>query len=179
MVLQPVHRHRWAESDAPKSSAVRVWLSLYEGGQPHDDPGSAEPALACTGVAERTGPGRSERGIHSVERCHRDGPVTLRAGVTQETRGLPSIHTVQHPHWPWGLHPSLALRRPRRSRSTSRSGAPSSATVTHVPVDGEGDLVLAPDGARGDCQLKEDPQPQVREAFGFEMWKPASFRPSL
>ena len=28
-------------------------------------------------------------------------------------------------------------------------------------------------------QLKEDPQPQVREAFGFEMWNPASWRPSV
>ncbi len=28
-------------------------------------------------------------------------------------------------------------------------------------------------------QLNDDPQPQVRVAFGFEMWNPASFRPSL
>jgi hypothetical protein len=34
--------------------------------------------------------------------------------------------------------------------------------------------------ALGDLvQLKEDPQPQVRVAFGFVMWNPASFSPSL
>ena len=33
-------------------------------------------------------------------------------------------------------------------------------------------------GGSGD-QLNEDPQPQVREALGFEMWKPAPWSPSL
>jgi hypothetical protein len=37
--------------------------------------------------------------------------------------------------------------------------------------------VLTPVG--GWVQLKEDPQPQVRVAFGFVMWNPASFSPSL
>ena len=39
-------------------------------------------------------------------------PAMRRAGVTQATRGAPSTSTVQHPHWPWGLHPSLTLRAP-------------------------------------------------------------------
>ena len=60
-------------------------------------------------------------------------PATRRAGVTQATRGAPSTHTVQHPHWPWGLHPSLAERRPRRSRRTSSSEVPSSGTATSTP----------------------------------------------
>ena len=48
-------------------------------------------------------------------------PATRRTGVTQDTRGAPSTHTVQHPHWPWGLQPSFGVRRCRRSRSTSSS----------------------------------------------------------
>ncbi len=57
-------------------------------------------------------------------------PATLRAGVTQETRGEPSTSTVQHPHCPCGLHPSLAERMPSRSRRTSSSDSPSSGTST-------------------------------------------------
>ena len=40
-------------------------------------------------------------------------PATRDTGVTQATRAAPSTHTVQHPHWPCGLHPSLADRSPR------------------------------------------------------------------
>ncbi len=39
-------------------------------------------------------------------------PRTRRTGVTHATRGWPSTSTVQHPHWPCGLHPSFAERRP-------------------------------------------------------------------
>ena len=73
-------------------------------------------------------------------------------------------------------------RRPSRSRSTSRSGAPSSATETARPSTEKVTSSVqrsAAYGARSGCQLKEDPQPQVRVALGFEMWKPASFSPSL
>ena len=49
------------------------------------------------------------------------------------------------------------------------------------PVQPDGERletrVLTPVG--GWVQLKEDPQPQVRVAFGFVMWNPASFSPSL
>ena len=62
-----------------------------------------------------------------------DRPATRRTGVTQATRGWPSTSTVQHPHWPCGLHPSLAERSPRSSRSTSSSDAPRSATSTCRP----------------------------------------------
>ena len=40
-------------------------------------------------------------------------------------------------------------------------------------------LFALPTEPGADCQLKEDPQPHVRVALGFEMWKPASFSPSL
>ena len=36
--------------------------------------------------------------------------------VTQATRGWPSTHTVQQPHWPCGLQPSLADVMPRSVR---------------------------------------------------------------
>ena len=62
-------------------------------------------------------------------------PATRRAGVTQATRGAPSTSTVQHPHWPCGLQPSFAERTPSRSRSTSSSEPPSSATSTCPAVD--------------------------------------------
>jgi hypothetical protein len=99
-------------------------------------------------------------------------PPSRRTGVTQETRGEPSTHTVQQPHCPWGLQPSLTDRTPNCSRSTSSSEAPSSATSTSAPstrsrIRGSGD------------QLNEEPQPQVREALGFVTWNPAPCSPSL
>ena len=60
-------------------------------------------------------------------------PATRRAGVTHATRAAPSTQTVQHPHWPWGLHPSLGVRRPKRWRRTSRSESPTSGTSTSIP----------------------------------------------
>lgn len=35
-----------------------------------------------------------------------------------------------------------------------------------------------PVGCSGGAQLKEEPQPQVRVAFGFETWNPAPCSPS-
>ena len=63
-----------------------------------------------------------------------DRPATRRTGVTQATRGAPSTSTVQHPHWPWGLQPSLTDRTPSSSRRTS-SSEPS------IPLDLDGSAV--------------------------------------
>ena len=60
-------------------------------------------------------------------------PPRGRAGVTHATRGAPSTSTVQQPHWPCGLQPSLTDRTPRRSRSTSSREVPSSGTSTRRP----------------------------------------------
>ena len=60
-------------------------------------------------------------------------PATRRAGVTQATRGWPSTKTVQQPHCPCGLQPSLGDRMPRRSRRASSSEQPSSGTSTGRP----------------------------------------------
>src|SRR6202034_4340775 len=56
-----------------------------------------------------------------------------RTGVTQATRGAPSTHTVQQPHWPCGLQPSLTERQRRSSRSASNRVTPS-PTVTVSPL---------------------------------------------
>nr|WP_254126819.1 hypothetical protein [Aquihabitans sp. G128] len=60
-------------------------------------------------------------------------PAMRRTGVTHATRAAPSTSTVQQPHWPCGLQPSLGPLRPRRSRSASSSDAPSSGTSTWLP----------------------------------------------
>jgi hypothetical protein len=61
-------------------------------------------------------------------------PAIRRAGVTHDTRGWPSTSTVQQPHCPWGLQPSLTLRTPRRPRSTSSSdSSPVAGTSTSRP----------------------------------------------
>ena len=99
-------------------------------------------------------------------------PASRRTGVTQATRGAPSTHTVQQPHWPWGLQPSLTDRMPSCSRRTSSSEAPSSATSTSAPSTRS----RIRDSAD---QLNEEPQPQVREALGLVTWNPAPCSPSL
>ena len=56
--------------------------------------------------------------------------------VTQATRAAPSTQTVQQPHWPWGLQPSLTERQRSCSRSASRREVPwSSSTATVTPVE--------------------------------------------
>ena len=70
-------------------------------------------------------------------------PATRRAAVTQETRGRPSTQTVQHPHWPCGLQPSLTERQPSCSRSASRRDEPSSGTETSVPLSEKERLATA------------------------------------
>ena len=95
-------------------------------------------------------------------------PATRANGVTQATRGCPSTQTVQQPHWPCGLHPSLTVWTPNRSRSASSS-------VSAVVDDLDGITVeLEADGQEKLC-----PQPQLRVAFGFVMANPDWSRPSL
>ena len=62
-------------------------------------------------------------------------PATRRTGVTQATRGWPSTRTVQQPHCPCGLQPSLGERRPRSSRSTSSSDTPAVGYLDLPAVD--------------------------------------------
>ena len=99
-------------------------------------------------------------------------PASRRTGVTQATRGAPSTHTVQQPHWPWGLQPSLTDRIPSWSRRTSSREAPSSPTSTSAPSTRS----RIRDSAD---QLNEEPQPHVRLALGLVTWNPAPWSPSL
>ena len=86
-------------------------------------------------VAQNASPQASRRSAGSPSSVVIDRPRTRRAGVTHDTRGAPSTSTVQHPHWPWGLHPSLGERDPSVSRNTSRSDPPAGAsTVDPVRV---------------------------------------------
>ncbi len=101
-------------------------------------------------------------------------PPRRRTGVTHATRGEPSTHTVQQPHWPCGLHPSLADRTPTCSRNTSSREDPSSATSTSAPS-----MRSRISGSAGQAQLNEEPQPQVRVALGLVTWNPAPCSPSL
>ena len=105
-----------------------------EGGRPARPSSSAARRITMPGVqkphwlapcgtnaaAQRS---RSSPGAPSSVVTRR--PATRRTGVTQATRGAPSTHTVQHPHCPCGLQPSLTERQPSSSRSASRSEIPS------------------------------------------------------
>ena len=70
---------------------------------------------------------------------------TRATGVTHDTLAWPSISTVQHPHWPWGLQPSLAERMPSRSRRASNNEHPSSGTMTGVALSVKPKSVHAPE----------------------------------
>ena len=198
MDCQPVQRHRWASSAASTSRRV--------GGVPARRPSRAARRMTMPGVqkphwlapaATKAATQRSrERRRRTLEGGHRR-PATRRTGVTQATRGAPSTHTVQQPHWPWGLQPSLTERHPSSSRSASRREIPSltddlgpvRATKTTARTGRRaGSAAMrcgsVPDrsGGRarsGGAQLKEEPQPQVRVALGFVMWNPAPCSPSL
>ena len=84
-------------------------------------PGVQKPHWLAAGGAERVGPGRqraSARPSRVVTDRPGDPPDRRHA---RDPRAAPSTSTVQQPHWPWGLHPSFAVRTPRSSRSTSSS----------------------------------------------------------
>ena len=69
-------------------------------------------------------------------------PATRRAGVTQATRGSPSTSTVQHPHWPCGLQPSLALRTPEPVAEHLEQRGAVVGDLDRPAVDLEGDAAV-------------------------------------
>ena len=179
MVRQPVQRHRWASRAALDVVVAGVGPARLEGGQPHDDPRGAEAALA----GARRGEGLGPPGAHVAGRARRGWspprPATRRAGVTQATRGAPSTHTVQHPHWPWGLQPSLARPAARGARAAPRGATRRRRGPRPRRRRRGSESVGAGAGAGAVGQLNDEPQPQVRVAFGLEMWNPAPWRPSV
>ncbi len=142
MVCHPVQRQRWARS---------AWSILSSGTGAVSDAPEPDGRRAGSRAASRiTIPGVQKPHwlppVATNASDHRSlvpagspssvvtwRPARRRTGVTHATRGAPSTQTVQHPHWPWGLHPSLTERRPSCSRRTSSSDDPSSATSTSVP----------------------------------------------
>ena len=126
-VRHPVHRHRWAArarctASTDVRSSIAATRTMIPGVQnPHCD-----APLAVNASAHATASGSPSTVVTSR-------PATRPTGVTHETRGLPSTSTVQHPHCPCGLHPSLAERAPRRSRRTSRRETSVSAISTGRP----------------------------------------------
>ena len=125
----PVQRHRWAASArctaagarraSGASAATRMTIPGVQ--NPH-----CEAPVVANAAIQASAAGRPASVVTSR-------PAARASGVTQATRGWPSIQTVQQPHWPCGLQPSLGVRAPRRSRSASRREAPSSATSTGRP----------------------------------------------
>jgi hypothetical protein len=171
-------------------------LSIGETREPHDDAGSAETALARTGSCERFGPNRDQLWIETLESRDFATFDAPNGGYTRDARRAID---------PNGATPALALRAATVFGRPDAKAIPEhlqkrGAVVLHhhrTAVYREADL--CPDCAGwpdysdcSDCagwsvplgtlsfrQLKEDPQPQVLVAFGFEMWNPASFNPSV
>jgi hypothetical protein len=132
IVLQPVHRQRCAESAVHTSPDVASGFRSTSAASRMMIPGVQKPHwLAPASLNASVQTERSEGSIPSSVVTAR--PSTRRTGVTHETRAEPSTQTVQQPHWPCGLQPSLADLRPSRSRSTSKRVAPSSCTATARP----------------------------------------------
>jgi hypothetical protein len=129
MVFHPVQRQTWA------TSALRTAGSSHLPGVP-----MAARRMTMPGVQKPhwLAPCASNAAHHAAAVSRPSRVITLRpltrdAGVTQATRGTPSTQTVQQPHCPCGLQPSLAERSPKRSRTTSSSDQPSSSTWTCSP----------------------------------------------
>ena len=89
---------------APASGPARGGAS---GGQPHDDARACRTRTGWRRPRRRRRPNAARTGSARPSSVVTARPATRRAGVTQATRGMPSTSTVQQPHWPWGLHPSL------------------------------------------------------------------------
>ena len=174
-------RRRWAgarctgRGGAP--SAVRTWPSLGDAlagqaGEAGQDAGRAEAALARPRAPRTRSTSRPSRTGSRPSRVVTASPGSRRTGVTQATRATPSMRTVQQPHWPWGLQPSLRRAQPELAAERVEEG-PLGGELDASPVelDRDGGRLQAPSPS---AQLKEEPQPQVRDAFGFVMWNPAS-----
>jgi hypothetical protein len=129
MVCQPVHRQRWAaraerterEPAAPARGMSRMRM-----------PGVQKPHWLAP-AATKASAQRSRSSGSTPSRVVTERPATRRAGVTQATRGRPSTQTVQQPHWPWGLQPSLTERQEKRWRRRSSSELSSSSAATGSP----------------------------------------------
>ena len=130
IVRQPVQRQRWASSARPtvasswRSSALNRMMI----------PGVQKPHWLAPVAVKASDPSRTRRGIEAFERRHVASREPPRLASRTRPRGAPSTSTVQHPHCPWGLHPSFADVMPSWSRKRSSSDPASSRTVTGAPL---------------------------------------------
>ena len=132
MDCHPVQRHRWANKADSTAWRVGGRSPFSSAAKRSRMPGVQNPHWLAP-VATKASTQRSLRSGSSPSTVVTARPDTRRSGVTQATRAEPSTQTVQQPHWPWGLHPSLTERQPRSSRRASSREAPSSPTVTVAP----------------------------------------------
>ena len=112
IVCQPVHRHRWADNARCTSSSVASGFLFSSPARRTTMPGVQKPHWLPP-VAQKASPQRWRAALGSPSSVVIARPRIRRVGVTQATRGWSSTRTVQQPHWPWGLQPSLAERLPR------------------------------------------------------------------
>src|ERR1700691_1065858 len=97
IVFHPVHLQRWAEREVAKSCSVACGLLSTKAARRMMIPGVQNPHwLAPPSLNAPAQAALSEGPIRWSVVTTR--PATRLAGVTQDTRGLPSIHTVQQPH---------------------------------------------------------------------------------
>ena len=144
-VCQPVQRQRWAcraraaRSRSGSTSLSEKWLSAN---WLTVDPSSPTKRRMMPGVqnphwlppvAQKASDQRWTSPSDNPSSVVTDRPDTRRSGVTHDTRGWPSTSTVQHPHCPWGLQPSLTDRRFRGPRSASSRVPPTSTNSTGWP----------------------------------------------
>ncbi len=130
MVCQPVHRHRWARSACSTLAVARPALRS-RASRRTTMPGVQNPHWLPP-VAHSASPHAAARLGSSPSIVVIDRFFTRRAGVTHDTRGCPSTSTVQQPHWPCGLQPSLTDRIPAAANTSSRVW-PDSTNVIGVP----------------------------------------------
>ena len=82
-------------------------------------PGVQKPHCSAP-VAAKAAAKRSLSAASKPSRVVIDLPATFSSEIWQLTDALPSISTVQHPHWPDGEQPSLAEVTSSSSRSAAR-----------------------------------------------------------
>src|SRR5205807_1565617 len=120
----PRRQHRVAGRRGARSNRRRVLRAAYSGARA----GVLDPEH----VARRLDNGLPARAAAQVRT---QGGLDVGSGGMAHHRpgGEPSTRTVQHPHWPWGLQPSLTERQPSSSRKASSSEIPP-ATATASPL---------------------------------------------
>jgi len=141
----------------------------FECRESHDDPRSAEATLAGPRVREGPRPSRTEFFVETFER--RDVAACDPAGRCNARNAWSAVYPDRAaPALTLGTTTVLYRMQPERFAQDLQQ---------RRSVVRDSDSVAVYDQAEMATQLKEDPQPQVRVAFGFVTWNPAPCSPSL